>query len=49
MTIFETPRLLVRPLLDLDFAGIYRLLSDPEIMRYIRAPFTEEQQARDRM
>lgn len=49
MPIFETPRLLVRPLSDADFADLYRLLSDPHTMRYVRAPFAEEQQARDRM
>ncbi|MFN0175478.1 MAG: GNAT family N-acetyltransferase [Saprospiraceae bacterium] len=49
MIIFETTRLKVRPLTDSDFNSVYRLLSDPETMRYIRAPFTEEQQARDRM
>ena len=49
MTIFETFRLKVRPLSDSDFNSVYRLLSDPETMRFIRAPFTEEQQARDRM
>ena len=49
MIILETSRLRVRSLSDNDFADMYRLLSDPETMRYIRAPFTEEQQARDRM
>lgn len=49
MTLFETPRLLVRPCTDADFAGLYRTFSDPETMRYIRAPFTEEQQLRERM
>ncbi len=49
MAIFETQRLLVRQLADTDFSDMYRLLSDPETMRYIRAPYTEEQQARDRM
>lgn len=49
MTIFETPRMLVRLLDDADFPDIYRLLSDPDTMRFIRAPYTEEQQARDRM
>ena len=49
MTAFETPRLLVRPFTDADFAGLYRTFSDPETMRYIRPPFTEEQQLRERM
>ena len=48
-TVFETPRLLVRPLADADFADLYRLLSDPDTMRYVRTPFTEEEQARERM
>lgn len=47
--IFETPRLTVRTLLEADFKDMYRLLSDPETMRFIRAPFTAEQQARERM
>ena len=49
MTIFKTARLTVRPLVDSDFSELFRLLSDPETMRYVRAPYTEEQQARDRM
>ena len=49
MTIFETLRLKVRPLMDSDFRDLYQLLSDPETMRYIRAPYTEEQQGRERM
>lgn len=49
MIIFETDRLRIRPLADSDFSDLYRLLSDPVTMRYIRDPYTEEQQARDRM
>ncbi len=49
MIIFETQRVRVRPLTDSDFSDLYRLLSDPETMRYIRAPYTQEQQCRDRM
>jgi ribosomal-protein-alanine N-acetyltransferase len=49
MITFETARLEVRPLLDSDFSELYRLLSDPETMRYVRAPYTEEAQAWDRM
>ncbi len=49
MIVFETSRLLARPFTDADFAGLYRTFSDPETMRYIRAPFTEEQQLRERM
>lgn len=49
MIIFETKRLLLRPLADSDFPEVYRLISDPETMRYIRTAFTEEQPARDRV
>jgi len=49
MTIFETTRLSVRPLMDADFHELYRLLSDPETMKYVRTPYTEAQQALDRM
>ena len=49
MTIFETPRLIVRTLLDSDFPHIYRLQSDPDTMRYIRAPVTEEQVVHERI
>lgn len=49
MTIFETPRLLVRTLLDTDFPHVYRMQSDPDAMRYIRAPVTDEQIVRERV
>ncbi len=49
MIIFETPRLIVRTLHDLDFPHIFRLQSDPATMRYIRAPVTDEQPVRERM
>lgn len=49
MFVFETQHLRARAIADADFSELYRLLSDPETMRYIRAPFTEEQQARERM
>jgi [ribosomal protein S5]-alanine N-acetyltransferase len=49
MFIFESARLLARPIADTDFPHLFRLLSDPDTMRYIRAPFTEEQQCRERM
>ncbi|MBV6440846.1 MAG: N-acetyltransferase [Haliscomenobacteraceae bacterium CHB4] len=49
MTIFETPRLIVRTLLDADFPHIYRMQSDPVTMRYIRAPVTDEQPVRERV
>lgn len=49
MTIFETPRLIVRTLLDSDFPDIYRMQSDPVTMRYIRAAVTDEQPVRERL
>lgn len=49
MTLFSTPRLRVRLLARADFQNNYRLLSDPETMRYVRAPFTEEAQLEERM
>ena len=49
MTIFETPRLLVRSCHEGDFAPIFQLQSDANVMRYIRAPVTEEQPVRERM
>ena len=49
MTIFETPRLFVRTLLDTDFPHVYRMQSDPDAMRYIRAPVTDEQIVHERV
>lgn len=49
MTILETHRLIIHTLSDADFANIFRMLSDPVTMRYIRAPVTDEQGARERM
>lgn len=49
MTIFETPRLIVRTLLDSDFPHIFRMQSDPNAMRFIRAPTTDEQVVRERI
>lgn len=49
MTIFETPRLIVRPILDADFPDIFRMQSDPATMRYIRAPVSEEYLVRQRL
>jgi ribosomal-protein-alanine N-acetyltransferase len=49
MTIFETPHLIVRTLLDSDFPHLFRLQSDPVTMRYIRAPATDEQPVRERV
>ncbi|MFN0216121.1 MAG: GNAT family N-acetyltransferase [Saprospiraceae bacterium] len=39
----------IRQITDTDFSDLYRLLSDPETMRYIRAPYSDVQQARDRL
>lgn len=49
MSLFESPRLLARPIAHTDFPQLFRLLSDPDTMRYVRAPFTEEQQCHERM
>lgn len=49
MTIFETPRLIVRTLFDSDFPHIFRMQSDPGAMRFIRAPTTDEQVVRERI
>lgn len=48
MTIFETPRLRIRALREADFDNNFRLLSHPETMRYVRAPFTEKAQMDER-
>lgn len=45
----HTPRLHLRPLTEADFPHIYRLQSDPEVMRYIRAASSEEAPIRERM
>lgn len=49
MISFETPRLAVRPVEASDFEHAYRLLSDPEVMRYITTPFTTPEQMQERM
>ena len=49
MIFFETERLLVRALQEADFPHIFRLQSDAETMRYIRAPVTSEQEVHDRI
>lgn len=48
MTLFETSRFVVRPLVDADFPNFFRLMSDPETMRYIRVPITEAEDLRSR-
>jgi len=47
--LLETTRVFIRSLTEMDFPEIYRMQSDPEIMRYIRAAVAEEQLVRERM
>lgn len=47
--LFETSRLLVRRPAPSDFEWFFKAMSDPEVMRYIRTPITEEQAVRDRV
>lgn len=49
MIFFETSRLVVRELDASDFDPLYRLLSDPDVMRYIREPYTRPEQMEERM
>lgn len=49
MTIFETPRLRLRTVLEADFPHIFRMQSDAATMRYIRPPTTDEQVVRERI
>lgn len=46
MQIIETPRLLLRPYQPEDFHFPYRMISDPEVMHFIRAPIKEEAEVR---
>lgn len=41
MMVFRTDRIQLRPYADRDFPHIFRLQSDGEVMRYIRAPVTD--------
>ncbi|MGF7032525.1 RimJ/RimL family protein N-acetyltransferase [Paenibacillus mucilaginosus] len=43
MFILETDRLGLRPMVVEDAPSLYSVFSDPEVMRYYPAPFTEEQ------
>jgi ribosomal-protein-alanine N-acetyltransferase len=43
MCIFETPRLIVRPLTEMDFEPFFLLNGDAEVMQYIRSPQTREE------
>ena len=42
MTILETKRLILREMMPGDFAPLYEILSDPEIMAHYPAPFDAE-------
>lgn len=44
-----TDRLILRPTSDADFDFIYRIQSDGEMMRYIRAPVSDPEIVRERM
>lgn len=49
MSFLTTSRLRLRPLIEEDFPFMYRLQSDPVVMRFIRAAATEEAPVRERM
>lgn len=46
---FSTARFFLRPYDDSDFAHIYAMNADPEMMRYIREPATDEAPVRERV
>jgi RimJ/RimL family protein N-acetyltransferase len=48
-TIFETPRLRAEPFRPADFDAVYRLQSDPAVMRFIREPEMEAEAVGARM
>lgn len=41
----QTERLAIRRFKEMDMENLFRLLSDPEVMRYIEPPYTREQTA----
>ncbi len=45
----ETTRLRVRPIVDTDHADLFRLQSDPSVMRHIRPAIDDPQIVRERM
>jgi ribosomal-protein-alanine N-acetyltransferase len=45
----ESKRLLIRPYEDPDFSFMYSMNRDPEVMKYIREPVTEEAPVRERI
>lgn len=49
MIFFETERLIVRVLQETDFPHIFRIQSDADTMRYIRAPVKEEKEVHERI
>jgi len=49
MTIYNTARICIREFREGDLEPLFRLMSDPEIMRYIRAPDTEIEMVRNRL
>ncbi len=49
MIILETARIRVRELGDHDLEHMFKFMSDPDIMRYIRAPDTDRAAVRERM
>ena len=42
MAVFETPRLIVRELVDSDFDGFHKMQSDEEVMRYTSGEVFDE-------
>lgn len=48
MTVIITPRLVIREITENDFQALYRICSDPEIMKFVGdgKPLTEEQTQR---
>jgi ribosomal-protein-alanine N-acetyltransferase len=45
----ETQRLFLRPVVETDFPDIYRLMSDPEVMKHIRPASDDPEPVRTRM
>lgn len=49
MNIVKTNRILVRHLTDSDYPNVIRIMCDPEMMRYIRAPETSAEAVLERI
>lgn len=45
----ETSRLFIRPIADTDFSEVFRLMSDPEVMKHIRPATDNTEEVRGRM